>query len=113
MPSHTVILEAAMAEVLEALAHPLRIRILKALLQYSCCQCDLASRLGEHPVNISRHLAVLTRAGLVLITKQGTKTFPKVLYPEIGEVLEKTGSIVRKTASERAREARSLQVRTP
>ncbi len=98
-----------MAEILEALSHPLRIRILRVLLEDSCCQCNLASRLGEHPVNISRHLAVLTRAGLVISKKQGNKVFPEVLHPEVRVILKEAEGLVRKTAADRVREAKSLK----
>jgi DNA-binding transcriptional ArsR family regulator len=105
-------IEAATASILEALAHPIRIRILRSLLDCSCCQCELASKLDEHPVTISRHLAILTRAGLVTIAKEGTKTFPKPSYPEIKKMLDLAEGIVHKTASERVREARSFTMKS-
>ena len=91
--------DAGAAALLLALAHPLRIRILRALWECSCCQCDLASKLDEHPVNISRHLAILARAGLVTITKEGTRTYPRPSQPEIRQILEMTKRIIHKTAS--------------
>jgi ArsR family transcriptional regulator len=100
--------EALSAEILQALAHPVRIRILRALLECSCCQCNLASKLGEHPVNISRHLAILARAGLVTVTKEGTKTYPAPAFPEIQQILDLADRLVRRMAAERAREARAL-----
>jgi len=109
MRSQNTALESATAEILEALAHPLRIRILKGLLERRYCQCELALKFEAHPVDISRHLAVLKRAGLVLITKQGNKTFPELLCPEIGEILKTAESIVHRTASQRVKEARSLK----
>jgi len=104
-------MEAAMATVLEALANPVRIRILRSLLECSCCQCDLASRLDKHPVYISRHLAVLSRAGLVTISKEGTRTFPKPAHPEIRQILDLAERLVQRSASEKAKEARALRVR--
>jgi|GEM_PF-957646 DNA-binding transcriptional ArsR family regulator len=99
--------EALSAEILQALAHPLRIRILRALLECSCCQCNLATNLDEHPVNISRHLAILARAGLVTITKEGTKTYPVPAFPEIRQILDLAERLVRRMAAERAKEARA------
>ena len=104
-------MESAMATVLEALANPVRIRILRSLLECSCCQCDLASRLDKHPVYISRHLAVLARAGLVTISKEGTRTFPKPAYPEIRDILDLAERIAHQAASEKAKEARSFRTK--
>ena len=104
-------MDAAMATILEALANPIRIRILRALLECSCCQCELASKLDEHPVYISRHLAILARAGLVIIAKDGTRTYPKPSYPEIQRMLDLAESIVYKTALEKAKEARSFRAK--
>ena len=108
MGKNTVV-EFASAQILEALANPLRIRILKALLEKRYCQCDLAAKFEEHPVNISRHLAVLSRAGLVLIVKEGNKTFPELVHPQVAEILKITEFIIHKTASKKAREAASLK----
>ncbi len=109
MSSQTTVLESATAEILEALAHPLRIRMVKALLERRYCQCELAAKFGAHPVDVSRHLAVLKRAGLVLITREGNKVFPELLSTEISRILKTAESIVSRAAARRAKEARSLK----
>ena len=97
------------AEILLAFSHPLRIRILRSLLESGCCQCELASRLHEHPVNVSRHLSILVRSGLLRVRKEGTKIYPEIVHREIAKILGLTHEIVRRTASTRVEEARSLQ----
>ncbi len=97
------------AEILVAFAHPLRIRILRSLLELGCCQCELASKLKEHPVNVSRHLSILVRSGLLRVRKEGTKIYPEIVHREVARILDLTRQVVRRTASARVEEARSLQ----
>jgi ArsR family transcriptional regulator len=101
--------DAGAAALLLALGHPLRLKLLRTIEEVGCCQCEMVELLGVHPVNISRHLAVLVRAGLVTITKEGTRTFPKPAHPEIHAILDLAERIVRRSARAQAHEARSLR----
>lgn len=63
-------------ELLKAVAEPTRLRILNLLRQGSICVCDLQAVLGIPQPTVSRHLAALRHAGLVVDARQG----PRVLY---------------------------------
>lgn len=66
--------EAALAEqaFFEALADPIRRRILALLLgAHERCVCDLHGALAIPQPKVSRHLAVLREAGLVLARREG------------------------------------------
>lgn len=54
-----------------ALADPGRLRILAALRGRSLCFCHLVALLGLAPSTVSRHIAVLRRAGLVETRRRG------------------------------------------
>ena len=55
-----------------ALAHPLRVRLLSLLLaEKELCVCDLGAIVGAPQPTISRHLAMLRRAGLVEVRTEG------------------------------------------
>lgn len=54
-----------------AFADETRLRILSLLTQGELCVCDIVATLGLHQPMISRHLAYLRRAGLVLARKEG------------------------------------------
>jgi ArsR family transcriptional regulator, arsenate/arsenite/antimonite-responsive transcriptional repressor len=67
----------------EALAEPIRRRILALLLEHDeRCVCDLHGVLNEPQPKVSRHLAVLREAGLVLARRDGVWMHYR-LNPEI------------------------------
>ena len=84
------------ADILKALAHPNRIRILEALRNGEICNCELAPVLGLEQSNLSRHLMVLTQAGLVMPRKVGVRTFYRVVDDEVFEVLHSVQGMVRR-----------------
>lgn len=59
--------------VLKALAEPTRLRILNLLLEQSLCVCELEPLLGLSQPLLSRHLAYLRNAGLVVDRRQGMR----------------------------------------
>ncbi|MEU2080022.1 DUF5937 family protein [Streptomyces sp. NPDC013489] len=65
MPQETVALR------LEALAHPVRLRILRTLARGPHTNSELAHAWKLTPPEVSRHLAVLRRAGLLTARRQG------------------------------------------
>lgn len=60
-----------LADTLKALADPNRLRILHLLDGRTLCVCDLEAVLGLEQSNLSRHLAKLRQAGLVVASKRG------------------------------------------
>lgn len=59
------------AERLKALADPMRLKILHALERGELCVTDLVAEVGGSQANISKHLAILRRAGLVECRRSG------------------------------------------
>jgi len=59
------------AEVLKAMAHPLRLAVLDYLRDGEQCVCDIADHVGAERSNISRHLAVMLKAGILEHRKDG------------------------------------------
>ncbi|MGQ9663215.1 MAG: ArsR/SmtB family transcription factor [Kiritimatiellia bacterium] len=57
----------------KALAEPNRLRILNLLLEEPFCVCELESFLGLPQSLLSRHLAYLRSAGLVMDRRQGMR----------------------------------------
>lgn len=54
------------AEIMKALSDETRLRIVSLLYEREMCVCDLGEALGLGQAKISRHLAVLRAAGLVV-----------------------------------------------
>jgi DNA-binding transcriptional ArsR family regulator len=63
------------AERLKALGHPVRLAIVRALAEQSCCCCaDVCSRLPLAQSTVSQHLKVLREAGLVSFRRDGVRS---------------------------------------
>ncbi|OPZ82805.1 MAG: HTH-type transcriptional repressor AseR [bacterium ADurb.Bin429] len=56
----------------QALSDPLRILIMRLLMERELCVCELVRALEEPQYKVSRHLAVLKNAGLVRDWREGT-----------------------------------------
>ena len=61
------------AEIAKAVAHPLRIAIIDFLKDGEQCVCDIAEYVGSERSNISRHLSVMVKAGVLEFRKDGLK----------------------------------------
>ena len=83
------------ANFFKAIAHPLRIKILNALKDHNRCVCDMADLIGEGQPQVSRALAQLKQAGLVISKKKGTKTCYRLKSKEAVKLLKISGEIIR------------------
>ena len=59
------------AEIVSAMAHPIRIAILDFLKDGEQCVCDITKHIGSEQSNVSRHLSVMVRAGVLECRKEG------------------------------------------
>ncbi len=60
------------AALLKSLAHPARLLILELLEQGPRCVTELTEAVGSDITTVSKHLAIMRRAGLVRDVKRGT-----------------------------------------
>ena len=65
--------DETLARICKALGHPVRIKILRTLIDKGCCVNDLVDTLPLAQSTISQHLKVLKEAGLVLGTVDGPR----------------------------------------
>ncbi len=70
------------ARALKALADPERLKIVQCLAERARRVGDLAETLGQPVANVSHHLAVLRRAGVVRNDRQG-KYVLYSLHPDV------------------------------
>ena len=73
------------ALLLKALGDGDRLRLVQALRSGPCCVSDLAERLGLELANVSHHLGVLKRAGLVISTRNGKQ----IIYELPEQILQR------------------------
>ncbi len=89
-------------EILAALAHPNRIRILEALQRGVSCNCELAPALELEQSNLSRHLKILVQAGVLLSWKEGLRVNFKVTDARVFKMLDLAAALAKHNVETRA-----------
>ena len=69
------------AEVFKAMGHPLRLGIIEFLQGGEMCVCDIVEHVGTGMSNVSKHLAVMKRAGIVADRRDGLKIMYRLTMP--------------------------------
>jgi len=66
------------ADTLKAMADPTRLKILHTLHDGEECVSDILDVVGGSQANVSKHLSVLKRAGLVDCRREGLNVFYRI-----------------------------------
>ncbi len=88
------------AEIAKAVAHPLRVAVIDFLRDGEKCVCDIAEHIGSERSNVSRHLSVMVRAGVLTCRKEGLKVFYTLRTPCIAEFLSCVTRVVKQQAKD-------------
>jgi ArsR family transcriptional regulator len=89
------------AEILAALAHPNRIRIIEYIRKDVRCNCELAPALELEQSNLSRHLKILVQAGVLVSWKDGLRVNFKVTDERIFKIIDLATAIAKEGAEKR------------
>lgn len=76
------------AEFLKALAHPIRLKILRNLLNKPMFVYEIQNVIGVSQSLISQHLAILRRADIVIIKKKNARIEYKIVDSKIIPISE-------------------------
>ncbi|MBN1869225.1 MAG: winged helix-turn-helix transcriptional regulator [Candidatus Omnitrophica bacterium] len=76
------------SELLKALAHPVRLRIVEGLLRHECRADKMVKALKLPQSTASQHLGVLKSRGIVQIRKEGVKTCYRVVDQKTAPLLK-------------------------
>ena len=88
------------ADIANALGHPIRMAIVDFLKDGEKCVCEVSERLSSQRSNISRHLSVLQKAGLITGRKDGLWMRYSLSHPELNCLIGCVDDIVRKKLNE-------------
>ncbi|MBL8024536.1 MAG: helix-turn-helix transcriptional regulator [Elusimicrobia bacterium] len=77
-----------------ALNEPLRLRILRLLMERELCVCEMMRVLKTPQYKVSRHLGILKKAGLVRDWREGTWIHYEIA-PTLSSVLKETLACLR------------------
>ena len=91
------------AQITKAIAHPLRIAVLDFLKDGPQCVCDIADHLGSERSNVSRHLSVMTNAGVLESRKEGLKVIYTLKTPCILDFFSCISGVLKQQAKEHQR----------
>jgi ArsR family transcriptional regulator len=80
-PDRTSLRRLERVRVLKAMAHPSRLLILESLAAGERCVCELQRLVGADMSTVSKHLALMRRAGLVADRRQGLQVFYRLRVP--------------------------------
>lgn len=76
------------AELLKALAHPLRLRIVRGLLKNGCRNVScMEEGTGQSQSCISQHLTRLKAAGVVRSARSGNEVYYEIADRQVAEIL--------------------------
>ena len=92
------------SEILKALSHPVRVLIVHALAGGDRCVGELNALVDIDQSNISRHLAVLKRAGIVADRRDGMRVFYHLQTPCIFKAFDCAVDVIKFEARRRAKE---------
>lgn len=79
--------EDTRAELLKAIAHPVRLRILEELVREEECVCHLSSLCRRSQPYVSQQLAALKEAGLVTDRRDCQRIFYRVTDSRLADLL--------------------------
>lgn len=74
-------------KLFKALAHPVRLKIVKKLMCNKFCVCELSEKIEFTQSNLSQHLKILKDAGILISKKNGLKVNYKIYNDTIKEII--------------------------
>jgi ArsR family transcriptional regulator len=94
------------AQLLRALAHPARVRLLYALRAGEECVCHLTALFRQRQAYVSQQLMFLRQAGLIEDRKDGLRVYYRVKDPRVFDLLDAANALA--GSRDIAAEARTL-----
>jgi DNA-binding transcriptional ArsR family regulator len=97
-----------MAEKFRMLADPTRLAILRALLEGEKNVGQVVEETGQNQANVSKHLKMLARTGIVGRRKEGLQVFYAIGDPLIEQLCDLVCSAIVREAQEQAEQSRQI-----
>ncbi len=96
------------AEILKALAHPVRVLIVDKLRSGEQCVCELNRLARINQSNMSRHLAVLKKVGILSSRRSGMKVYYRLQTPCILRAFDCALEVIRDDGKRRLATLKAL-----
>lgn len=82
-------------KIFKALAHPIRIKIVRSLINGALCVCDLNDNVEFSQSNLSQHLKILRDAGILKSEKEGLKIMYSIKDKRVIELINIVENMVK------------------
>ncbi len=89
------------ANILKALAHPIRLYIVELLSSGEKCVCEIDEKLHIDVSTVSRHLSTLKRAGIVKDEKRGNQVFYSLKIPCVLNFFQCTQEVLKEQLNDK------------
>lgn len=99
------------AEIAKILANPTRLQILNCIGTGEVSYGALLRELKVSKTNLSQHLAILRKGGVVSVRREGVHVHFRLTYPEIKDLCSAMRGILAKHLAENGRQGRLLMRR--
>ena len=83
------------SEMLKAIAHPTRLKIIAGLIKNECNVAQIQKKLGIPQSTISQHLRVLRNYGIISARQEGAKRCYKVIDNRVRKIMRIIGRKVK------------------
>lgn len=83
------------AEIIQAAGHPIRLAIIEYLSEGEQCVCDITEHVAAQRSNVSRHLALMLKAGILECRKEGLKVIYCLKTPCIVNFLSCVSNVLK------------------
>ena len=91
------------ADILQALAHPIRLKIVDFLCKGEKCVCKIVEEVSSERTNISKHISILQKAGILTSRKEGLWIYYKLKMPCALNFLSCAEEMIKKQVKERVK----------
>jgi DNA-binding transcriptional ArsR family regulator len=75
------------ADILKAIAHPIRLAIIELLKKKEMCVGDIVNELGEKQAITSQQLNIMKNKGVLVCRREGAKVFYRIGNKNVIKVL--------------------------
>lgn len=103
----------AYAQLLKALAHPTRLRIVEILKRERVCVKNLGELMDLQQANLSQHLSILRNMGIVSCCREGNRICYTIRDPRAVQVLESLNPMTQHQISPSHGSKLARRARTP
>ncbi|MCK4999538.1 MAG: winged helix-turn-helix transcriptional regulator [Anaerohalosphaera sp.] len=86
----------SVAEIIRATSHPVRLAIIEILANGERCVCEITELVDANRPNISKHLSLMLRSGILNMHKDGLKTMYSLKSPCVLQFIKCGGKILKK-----------------